>query len=109
MFWLWARHNEGNLNLSTAKSVTCVRAIHGAEITVAVLAQNAAAVAAQTAQLTGVTRVVAVENPANEPVADVRWHEALSALPVWGQTLRQTQELMSLQVPPLLSLRDAQN
>jgi electron transfer flavoprotein alpha subunit len=61
-----AEHNGVNLNPCTAKSVTCARGISGAEITVAVFAVNAAAVASQAAQLAGVTRVLKVEHPANE-------------------------------------------
>ena len=51
---------------ATAKSVTCARGIAGAEIVVAVFAAKPDAVAAQAAQLTGVTRVLTNENPANE-------------------------------------------
>ncbi|MFL6606426.1 MAG: electron transfer flavoprotein subunit alpha/FixB family protein [Steroidobacteraceae bacterium] len=61
-----AEHDGAKLNPATAKSVTCARGIAGAEIVVAVLATKADAVAAQAAQLTGVTRVLTVENPANE-------------------------------------------
>jgi electron transfer flavoprotein alpha subunit len=61
-----AEHDGTKLNPSTAKSVTCARAIQGAEIVVAVFAAKPDAVAAQAAQLTGVTRVLTVENPANE-------------------------------------------
>jgi electron transfer flavoprotein alpha subunit len=61
-----AEHDGTKLNPSTAKSVTCARAISGAEISVAVLAANAGAVASQAAQLAGVNRVLTVENPANE-------------------------------------------
>jgi electron transfer flavoprotein alpha subunit len=45
--------------------VSCARALAGAEISVAVCAADAAAVAAQAAQLAGVSRVLTVENPAN--------------------------------------------
>jgi len=62
-----AEHDGAKLNPATAKSVTCARGIAGAEIVVAVLAAKADAVAAQAAQLTGVSRVLSVENPANEP------------------------------------------
>ena len=62
-----AEHDGTKLNPATAKSVTCARGIAGAEIVVAVLAAKADAVAAQAAQLTGVSRVLSVENPANEP------------------------------------------
>jgi electron transfer flavoprotein alpha subunit len=61
-----AEHDGTKLNPSTAKSVTCARGIQGAEIIVAVFAAKPDAVAAQAAQLTGVTRVVTVENAANE-------------------------------------------
>jgi electron transfer flavoprotein alpha subunit len=61
-----AEHDGTKLNQSTAKSVTCARGVPGAEIVVAVFAANAGAVAAQAAKLAGVTRVLTVENPANE-------------------------------------------
>jgi electron transfer flavoprotein alpha subunit len=60
-----AEHDGKKLNPSTAKCVSCARALAGAEITVVVLAAEAAPVAAQAAQLEGVSRVLAVENPAN--------------------------------------------
>ncbi len=61
-----AEHDGTKLNPATARSVTCARGIAGAEIVVAVLAAQADAVAAQAAQLAGVTRVLTVENPGNE-------------------------------------------
>ena len=60
-----AEHDGAKLNLSTAKCVTCARGLAGAEITVVVCAAVADAVAAQAAQLAGVSRVLAVANPAN--------------------------------------------
>ncbi len=60
-----AEHDGARLNPSTAKCVTCARAIPGAEITIAVCSEDAGAVAAQAAQLSAVQRVVKVENPAN--------------------------------------------
>ncbi|MFZ0010034.1 MAG: FAD-binding protein, partial [Steroidobacteraceae bacterium] len=60
-----AEHDGVRLNASTAKCVSCARALEGAEIVVAVCAADAAAVAAQAAQLAGVSRVLTVENPAN--------------------------------------------
>jgi electron transfer flavoprotein alpha subunit len=60
-----AEHDGAKLNPSTAKAVTGARGIEGAEITVAVCAANASAVAAQAAQLAGVSRVLTVENEAN--------------------------------------------
>jgi electron transfer flavoprotein alpha subunit len=61
-----AEHDGSKLNASTAKSVTCARGIEGAEIVVAVFAAKPDAVASQAAQVTGVTRVLTVENAANE-------------------------------------------
>jgi electron transfer flavoprotein alpha subunit len=60
-----AEHDGAHLNPSTAKCVTCAAAIPDAEITVAVCAGDASAVASQAAALKGVTRVLAVEHPAN--------------------------------------------
>ena len=66
-----AEHDGARLNPATAKCVTCARSIAGAEITVVVCAADAAAVAAQAAQLTGVTRVLTVENPINAHLLSV--------------------------------------
>jgi electron transfer flavoprotein alpha subunit len=60
-----AEHDGQKLNASTAKCVTCARALAGAEITVVVCAADSAAVAAQAAQLAGVGKVLSVDNPAN--------------------------------------------
>ncbi len=67
-----AEHDGSHLNPGTAKCVTCAATLAGASITVAVLARDPAAVASQAAALAGVTRVLAVANPANEhPMAAV--------------------------------------
>ena len=60
-----AEHDGARLNPSTAKCVTCAAAIPDAEISVAVCAADAGAVASQAAALQGVTRVLAVEHPWN--------------------------------------------
>jgi electron transfer flavoprotein alpha subunit len=60
-----AEHDGGKLNASTAKCVSCARALAGAQLTVVVCAADAAGVAAQAAQLSGVSRVLTLENPAN--------------------------------------------
>src|ERR1700756_1935251 len=60
-----AEHDGTKLNPATAKCVTCARGIPGAEITVVVCAADAAAVAAQAAQLGGVSKVLTVDNPVN--------------------------------------------
>jgi electron transfer flavoprotein alpha subunit len=61
-----AEHDGVHLNAGTAKCVTCAAALSGAQITVAVLARDPAAVAAQAAALAGVAQVLSVANPANE-------------------------------------------
>jgi electron transfer flavoprotein alpha subunit len=67
-----AEHDGTKLNPSTAKCVSCARALADAEITVVVLAADAGAVAAQAAQLAGVARVLTIENAANlHPLAAV--------------------------------------
>jgi electron transfer flavoprotein alpha subunit len=67
-----AEHDGKLLNPGTAKCVTCAAALAGASITVAVLARDPAAVAAQAAALAGVAQVLTVANPANEhPMAAV--------------------------------------
>jgi electron transfer flavoprotein alpha subunit len=67
-----AEHAAGKLNPATAKCVTCAKQIAGAEVHVAVLAPQAADLAAQAAKLDGVSKVLSVENAANaEPLAAV--------------------------------------
>jgi electron transfer flavoprotein alpha subunit len=61
-----AEHDGAKLNVSTAKCVTCARAVSGAEIAIVVCAADSAAVAAQAAQLAGVSQVLAIDNPANQ-------------------------------------------
>jgi electron transfer flavoprotein alpha subunit len=60
-----AEHDGSTLNPSTAKCVSCAKAMAGAEIVVAVFAADSTAVAGQAAQLAGVTRVLRVDNAAN--------------------------------------------
>jgi len=60
-----AEHDGVRLNPSTAKSVTCARALPEAQITIAVFAADAAEVASQAAALQGVSRVIKVEHAAN--------------------------------------------
>jgi electron transfer flavoprotein alpha subunit len=67
-----AEHDGSRLNPSTAKCVTCARGIQDAEIAVAVFGADGAAVSQQSAQLTGVNRVLRVDHDANEhPLAAV--------------------------------------
>jgi electron transfer flavoprotein alpha subunit len=61
-----AEHANGKLNASTAKCVTAATSLAGAQIAVAVFAVPGSPVAAQAAQLSGVTRVIEVANAAHE-------------------------------------------
>ena len=60
-----AEHLNGKLNSATARCVTCAVAIHAESIDVLVLSDAPAAVAAEAAQIAGVSRVLTVTNPAN--------------------------------------------
>jgi electron transfer flavoprotein alpha subunit len=61
-----AEHDGKKLNASTARCVTCASTIEGAQVAVAVFASKGSDVAAQAAQLKGVTRVLQIDNAANE-------------------------------------------
>jgi electron transfer flavoprotein alpha subunit len=66
-----AEHDGSRLNAATAKAVSCAVGF-GGDIDVAVFAANGGAVAAQAAALSGVTRVLQVDNLANEhPLAAI--------------------------------------
>ena len=62
---LIAEHDGQTLNPSIAKCVACAAGIDGAEIDVAVFAESAGQVAAEAAQLDGVSKVLTIENAAN--------------------------------------------
>lgn len=62
-----AEHLSGQLNTSTLKCVTCATRMGATSIEVLVLANDPAAVAAQAAQIAGVSKVIGVANAANEP------------------------------------------
>ena len=62
-----AEHASGKLNAAVAKCVSCAAGIPEAEITIAVLAADGAAVAQAAAAIAGVRKVLLVNNSANEP------------------------------------------
>ena len=62
-----AEHAAGKLNAAVAKCVSCAASMPDAEITIAVLAANGAAVSQAAAAIAGVSRVLLVDHPANEP------------------------------------------
>jgi electron transfer flavoprotein alpha subunit len=61
-----AEHLDGKLNAATAKTVSAAQALSPEAIDVVVLAADPAGVAAEVAQIAGVTRVLTVANAANE-------------------------------------------
>jgi electron transfer flavoprotein alpha subunit len=61
-----AEHNGNALNPSTAKTVACAADIEAAEIDVLVLGASVEGPAGQASGLAGISRVLTVENPANE-------------------------------------------
>ncbi len=60
-----AEHLDGKLNAATAKCVSAAKALNPELIDIAVLAADPAGVVAQAAQIAGVSKVLAVANPAN--------------------------------------------
>jgi electron transfer flavoprotein alpha subunit len=61
-----AEHLDGKLNAATAKTVSAALALKPDSIDVAVLAADPISVGAQAAQISGVTKVLTVANPASE-------------------------------------------
>lgn len=61
-----AEHLDGQLNAATAKCVSAAKALNPEAIDIMVLAADPAAVAAQAAQIEGVSCVLAIANPANQ-------------------------------------------
>lgn len=83
-----AEHDGSRLNPSTARCVTCARGLPDPSITILVCAAQAAAVAAQAAQLTGVSRVLTVEHPANaHPLAAVLAPQVAALGPAYTHVL----------------------
>lgn len=60
-----AEHLDGRLNRATAKCVSAAQALKPDSIDIVVLAGDPATVAAEAAQIAGVTKVLSVANPAN--------------------------------------------
>jgi electron transfer flavoprotein alpha subunit len=60
-----AEHLDGKLNAATAKCVSAAKALNAEAVDVVVLAADPTAVAAEAAQVEGVSKVLAIANPAN--------------------------------------------
>ncbi len=68
-----AEHLNGKLNAATARCVSAAAALSPTAIDIVVLAADPAAVATQAAQIEGVSKVLAVANPANaQAIAQVQ-------------------------------------
>lgn len=61
-----AEHLDGKLNAATAKCVSAAKALNPEAIDIVVLADDPAGVAAEATQIEGVSKVLAVADPANE-------------------------------------------
>jgi electron transfer flavoprotein alpha subunit len=122
-----AEHDGVHLNPGTAKCVTCAATLAGASITVAVLARDPHAVAAQAAALAGVAQVLALAHPANEhPMAALLapqvaaiakdFTHVLGPATTFGKDLLprvagllgapQISDIMAIETPGRFSLRD---
>jgi electron transfer flavoprotein alpha subunit len=73
-------HDGKSLNPATAKCVTCAKSIPDAEITIALLGADTAAVAAQAAALANVKRVVRIDRPENAHPLAATFAPQLAAL-----------------------------
>src|SRR3970040_409767 len=60
-----AEHLDGKLNASTAKSVSAAQALKPASIDIVVLAADPAPIAAEAAQIAGISKVLTVANASN--------------------------------------------
>jgi electron transfer flavoprotein alpha subunit len=60
-----AEHLDGKLNASTAKCVSAAQALKPETVDIVVLSSDPGGIAAEAAQIAGVTRVLALANPAN--------------------------------------------
>jgi electron transfer flavoprotein alpha subunit len=75
-----AEHDGTKLNPSTARCVTCARALPQPEIVIAVLAADGGNVSTQAAALQGVTRVLRVDQPGNAHALAATWAPQVVAL-----------------------------
>jgi len=67
-----AEHLNGQLNPSTARTVSAAIALNPARVDIAVLADEPSPIAAEAAQISGVSRVLTIANPANaHPLAQI--------------------------------------
>ncbi len=64
-FLVVAEHDGKRLNASTAKCVACASGISGADIHVAVLAENGEPIAREASRLANVSKVIQIDNSAN--------------------------------------------
>ena len=75
-----AEHDGEQLNLSTAKCVSCAMSFENDGIDVAVLAADGQAVAGEAAALEGVRTVLRIDHPTNEVSLAATWAPQIAAL-----------------------------
>lgn len=75
-----AEHAQGTVNPSTAKSVSCAAEIENAEIHVAVFSDDGKNIAEQVATMDSVSRVILVDDPANDSLLAARLAPQVVAL-----------------------------
>ena len=115
-----AEHLDGKLNASTAKCVSAAQALSPDAIDIVVLAADPAGVASEAAQIAGVSRVLAVANPANaNAIAQVLAPQVAALAPgyshVFGPSTTFGKDLMPCvaallgvnQVSDLMAVEDA--
>jgi electron transfer flavoprotein alpha subunit len=103
-----AEHDGAKLNASTAKCVTCAHGVPGAEITVAVCAADAGAIAGQAAKLQHVSKVIKLENAANaHALAAVLAPQIAAAAPGYALVLGPSTTFGKDLMPRVAALLDA--
>src|SRR5215470_11025128 len=81
-----AEYLNGKLNSSTARCVTCARELKPDAIDVLVLADAPAAIAAEAAQIDGVSKVLAAANAANAHALGAVYAPQVAAIAKNGYT-----------------------
>ena len=102
-----AEHTQGKLNGAIAKCVTCARAIPDAQISIAVLAADGSAVAAQAAKIAGVSEVLQLDQAANEhPLAAVQAPQVAQLAQPFSHVLAATTTFGKDLMPRVAALLD---
>ncbi len=102
-----AEHADGRLNPAIAKCMRCARTLPDAQVSVAVLAADGGAVAAQAAALEGVAEVLRVDHPANaHPIASILAPQVAQLAPPFTHVLGPTTTFGKDLMPRVAALLD---